>query len=318
MPKKDYRVRNWPHYNKSLVKRGSITCWFSKNLVSSWQGSRKKPEGRGRPEKYPDQLIQAALIFRQLYNLPLRSTEGFLRSLMELLQLPYEVPTYSTLSKRGKTLHIGLRAKEQSKPRHVLIDSTGIQVIGEGEWKTLKHGKTSCQVWRKLHLAIDADDQTILAATMTKSVSLDGNYLPGLINRIEGVISQVTGDGAYDKKNCYESAHGRNAKPVFPPQHNASVQRNKKKKNPALDIRDNVINSIGRGLDREERLKKWKEENNYYCRSLIETMMFRMKSIFGDRMRSRSYDNQETDLFIRCYIINKLNRLGLPKSEAIE
>lgn len=319
MPKQEYRVRNWPHYNKSLVNRGNISCWISKELILSWEGGALKAEGRGRPQKYSDKLIECALIFRQLYNLPLRATEGFLRSLTEALALPCEIPTYSTLSKRAKSLSINLAINKKSQPRHILVDSTGIQVVGEGEWKTLKHGKTKCQVWRKLHLAIDADDQTILAGMMTPSVSLDGNYLPKLIDKIVGHISQITGDAAYDKVNCYESAYQRNAKAVFPPQHNARVQRNKKKhRKAALEVRDETIAAIGRGADREERLKQWKIENNYHRRSLIETMMFRMKTIFGDRIRSKSYANQETDLLIRCHIMNRMNRLGLPHSEAVD
>lgn len=317
MSKKDYRVRNWKDYNKSLVNRGSLTYWFSEKIINNWKIGGKSSGQRGRPEKYPDKLIQSALVIRQLFNLPLRATEGFMRSLMEIMKLPYDVPTYSTLSKRSKTLMIDLNVKKQSRPRHVLIDSTGIQVIGEGEWKTLIHGKTNCQVWRKLHIAIDADDQSILAGKMTESVRLDGNFLPGLINKIEGPISQITGDSAYDKKNCYIAVYERNAKGVFPPQHNACVQRNKFKKDPALKARDEAIMFIGRDQDREAKLKEWKKKNNYHRRSLVETMMFRMKSIFGDRMRSRCFDNQSTDLMIRCYIINKLNRLGLPISEAI-
>lgn len=314
MPKKHYRVRNWKDYNKSLVNRGSITYWFSKNMLSYWEANPKSEGGKGRPEKYPDKLIESSLVLRQLFNLTLRATEGLVRSLIELMGLSYDVPTYSTLSKRSKKLCINLRVKKQSAPRHVLVDSTGIQVIGEGEWKTLQHGKTNCQVWRKLHLAIDAENQTILAGKMTESVCLDGNHLPGLINKIEGPIAQITGDGAYDKKNCYEIAYKRKAKPVFPPQHNASMQRNKVKKNPALKARDDAIQFIGRNEDRADKLKDWKHANDYHRRSLIETMMFRMKTIFGDRMRSRSYDNQQTDLMVRCYIINKINKLGLPQS----
>ena len=194
------------------------------------------------------------------------------------------------------------------------MDSTGIQVVGEGEWKVMRHGESRHQVWRKLHIAIDAGNQTILSAIMTESVRLDGNYLPTLIHKIEGEINQITGDGAYDKKGCYQAAYVRGAKAIFPPQHNARVQRNKIKKDPALNKRDAVIRFIQSGEDKGKQLKLWKEANNYPRRSLVETMMSRMKSIFGDQMRSRTFENQRTDLLIRCYAINKMNTLGLPKS----
>lgn len=141
--------------------------------------------------------------------------------------------------------------------------------------------------------------------------------MPGLIKEIEGDIAQITGDGAYDKKGCYRAAYARGAKGVFPPQHDAIVQRNKIKKDPALVARDQTIEFLKGGEDKEARRRVWKQENNYHRRSLVETMMSRMKSIFGDQMRSRAWENQKTDLMIRCYAINRINELGLPVSEAI-
>lgn len=310
MAKTAYRVRNWNKYNKALVERGSLTFWFSKEVIENWKGGN----GHGN-QKYSDMVILSALSLRQLFRLPLRATEGLMASMIKIIKLDENAPDYSTLCRRGKTIKVTLGVKCESEARHVLVDSTGIQVIGEGEWKKLRHGESRHQVWRKLHIAMDAEKQTILSATMTESVRLDGNYLPGLIEEIEGSISQITGDGAYDKKGCYEAAYARGAKAVFPPQHNAVVQRNKRRKDPALQQRDEAILFIKKGSSRKERLKLWKQENNYHRRSLVETMMSRMKSIFGDQMRSRSFDNQRTDLLIRCYAMNRINALGMPVSE---
>lgn len=315
MAKKAYRVRNWKDYNKSLVQRGSLTFWFSEEVVNSWKNP-KNPGAHGNL-KYSNMVILCGLTLRQLFRLPLRATEGMMQSLAQLMKLSVTTPNYSTLSRRGKTLKVNLGVKRATQARHVLIDSTGVQVIGEGEWKKRWHGESRHQLWRKLHIAIDAEDQTILAANITESVRLDGNSLPILVNQIACPIRQITGDGAYDKKNCYQTAFDRKAKPVFPPQHDARVQKNKHKRNPALDLRDEVIKFIGQGSDRKERLKEWKEASNYHRRSLIETMMYRMKTIFGDQIRSRSFKNQETDLLIRCFAMNKINSLGLPVSEAI-
>lgn len=310
MTKKVYRVRNWSQYNKGLVSRGSLIVWFNKNQIKSSEGAHGN-------EAYSDALILCALTIRQLFNLPYRATEGFLRSLIELHQLSIPTPNYSTLCRRSKTLKVDLKIKPTSKPRHILIDSTGVQVLGEGEWKRLKHGESRCQVWKKLHIALDADSLDIVAMDVTDSVRLDGNYLPGLIEQIEGPIEQITGDGAYDKQNCYESARQRGAKPVFPPQHNAAVQRNKIKKNPALLPRDELITQLNSAPDKEEALRLWKQNNHYHRRSLVETNMSRMSFIFSDQMSARTPENQYTDLAIRCRIINKMNKLGLPKSVAV-
>ncbi len=186
-------------------------------------------------------------------------------------------------------------AKFSNTPRHILIDSTGVQVLGEGEWKRLKHGERRCQVWKKLHIALDADSLDIVALEVTDSVRLDGNYLPRLIKQMTMPIGQITGDGAYDKQNCYEAAYQRGAKPVFPPQHNVIVQRNKIKKNPALIPRDDLIIRLNSAPDKEEALRLWKQENNYHRRSLVETNMSRMNAIFSDKMSARMPENQFTD-----------------------
>jgi hypothetical protein len=310
MTKKVYRVRNWSDYNKGLVSRGSLSVWFNKDHIRSAQGEHGN-------QAYSDSLILCALTIRQLFSLPYRATEGFLRSLIHLNGLEIETPNYSTLCRRAKGLKVELGVKSTGKPRHILVDSTGVQVLGEGEWKRLKHGESRCQVWKKLHVAIDADSLDIMALEVTDSVRLDGNYLPGLIEQIDDPIKQITGDGAYDKQNCYECAFQLEAKPVFPPQHNAAVQRNKIKKKPALIPRDDLIIRLNSAPDKEEELALWKKQNNYHRRSLVETNMSRMSFIFGDQMSARIPENQRTDLAIRCRIINKMNKLGLPKSVAV-
>lgn len=314
MAQKAYRVRNWKDYNKSLVQRGSLTFWFSADVVKSEPGKKHGSHGN---QKYSDMIILCSLTLRQLFRLTLRATEGMMQSMLTLMKLTVCAPDYSTLCRRGKTLPVNLGVKQTLRARHILVDSTGIQVIGEGEWKKFRHGESRRQVWRKLHIAMDAEDHTILSATMTDSVRLDGNYLPGLLHQIKGPIEQITGDGAYDKKNCYQVAYERGAIPVFPPQHDACLQRNKHKKDPALQARDAAIVTIGRGIDRDQRLREWKRVHNYHRRSLIETMMSRMKSLFGDQMRSRTFENQRTDLLIRCYAINRINELGLSESVVV-
>lgn len=310
MTKKVYRVRNWSEYNKGLVSRGSLIVWFNKEHIKSAEGSHGN-------RAYSDSLILCSLTLKQLFHLSYRATEGFLRSLIHLNQLEIQTPDYSTLCRRAKDLKINLGLQCSKKPKHILIDSTGVQVLGEGEWKRLKHGESRYQVWKKLHIALDADSLDIVALDVTDSVRLDGNYLPGLIKQIDAPIKQITGDGAYDKQNCYECAYQRGAKPVFPPQHNAAVQRNKIKKDPALIPRDELIIRLNSAPDKEEALRVWKKENNYHRRSLVETNMSRLNYIFGDQMSARTPENQFTDLAIRCRIINKMNKLGLPKSVVV-
>jgi hypothetical protein len=292
MTKKVYRVRNCSEYNKGLVSRGSLIVWFNKEHIRSAEGSHGN-------QAYSDLFILCALTIRQLFHLlPYRATEGFLRSLIQLSQLEIQTPNYSTLCRRAKVLQVNLGIQRTEKPKHILIDSTGVQLLGESEWKRLKHGESRCQVWKKLHIALDGNSLDIVALDVTDSVRLDGNYLPGLIKKIKAPIKQITGDGAYDKQNCYECAHERGAKPVFPPQHNAAAQRNKMKKNPALIPRDELIIRLYSAPDTKEALRVWKKENNYHRRSLVKTNISRLNFIFGDQMSARTPENQFTDLAI--------------------
>ncbi len=163
MTKKVYRVRNWSEYNKGLVARGSLFVWFNKGHILSEQGAHGN-------RAYSDMLILCALTMKQLFNLPFRATEGFLGSLIKLNQLELPTPDHTTLCRRAKTLKVDLGVKSTGKPRHILIDSTGVQVLGEGEWKRLKHGESRCQVWKKLHIALDANSLDIVGLDVTDSV----------------------------------------------------------------------------------------------------------------------------------------------------
>jgi len=75
-----------------------------------------------------------------IYGLPGRQAQGFLQSVFELMKLGLPVPDHSTLSRRKRQLTITLPVKDWSKSRRLVIDSTGVKVYGEGEWKVRQHG----------------------------------------------------------------------------------------------------------------------------------------------------------------------------------
>ena len=308
-----YRVRNWKQYNKSLINRGNLSIWFSEEIISHFSTSEKKAHGN---QRYSNLFIDCCLQLRQLYRLTLRATQGFMQSLLLLVKVKLTAPNYTTLSRRASNVKVYLNARPNDN-RHILIDSTGVQVVGGTQWKQMKHGKQIRQLWRKLHIAVDADTLDICAAVVTESQRLDGNYLPPLIDNINSTIVQITGDGAYDKKNCYRKAFEKKAMPVFPPQHNAIIQRNKIRKDPALIERDKLITYLNAGKNYKDKLVHWKNEYNYHKRSLVETTMSRLKHLFGDKVSSRKFENQVTDITIRCALINKMNTLGLPHSVKI-
>ena len=310
--KQRFSIRNWKDYNEALVKRGSITFWFDEEAISQWHPV-KPIKKRGRPLLYTEIAIECALTLREIYHLPLRGTEGLVRSLIRLSDLPLKAPDYTTLCIRQKELKVRLPKyhTKSSEGLHIVVDSTGLKIFGEGEWKVRQHGYSKRRTWRKLHLAVDAESHEIEAAVVTTNDFKDSELLPDLLNSIDSLIDQVSGDGGYDSKECYQYIVSRGGKAVIPPRRDAVTSQHGNCNMPPLP-RDEVIRAI-RQLGRKE----WKKKNNYHQRSLSETAMYRIKTIFSDGLRSRIFENQATEALLRCSALNKMTSLGMPDSYCV-
>jgi hypothetical protein len=303
--KRQYRIRNWRDYNSALVRRGSLTLWVEQGTVNRWHDTAA-PVRRGRRRFYSDLAITCALTLREVYHLPLRSTQGLVRSVLRLLDSDMPAPHYSTLSRRAASLEVKLPRRSEG-PLHLAVDSTGLKLYGEGEWKVRLHGKEKRRTWRKLHLLIDHRTQEAVALSMTDKDTLDRRELPGLLSEVEGEVTEVLGDGAYDFRDCYKAIHASGARSVIPPQARARVRS-------GAEFGDrNAAVLRGREVGRDE----WKKEAGYHRRSLAETAMMRMKTIFPDRLRAREWKRQETELRLRCATLNRMTGLGMPQSYAV-
>jgi len=305
--KSKYHLHNWNEYNESLVNRGSLTFWLSEDVVLAWNNQARSNK-RGRPKAYDETAILTMTILQEIYHLPLRQSEGFLRSIFELMKLDLPVPDYSTLCRRRAALEIELPTRRRDEPLHVVIDSTGIKVFGEGEWKVRQHGYSYRRTWRKLHLGVDESSGEIVAVVVTTNDYADGQVLPELLDQVPAEIDQVSGDGAYDKRNCYKAIKQHQAKAVIPPRRNAKIWRhgNTRKERLARDQNLRRIRKVGRAA--------WKKETGYHRRSLAETTAFRIKSIFGRQVSARSFNGQAAQLLIRCATLNRMTQLGMPDS----
>jgi hypothetical protein len=303
-----YRITNWRKYNESLVKRGSITFWFDEDVIAQWHHPNDRRRV-GHPFVYSDTAIECLLVLRELFQLPYRQTEGLARSLVELMEIPLDIPDYTSLAKRAAKLEISLDVRRHSGPIDVVVDSTGLKVFGEGEWKMRKHGKSKRRTWRKLHLAINADTQEIEAETLTENSCDDASQVAPLLDQVSGSTHAFYGDGAYDKWKVYEILEKRRTKAMIPPQRNAKIsQHSNSRRGP--QPRDVAIREIHR-----RGRSHWKERVGYHRRSLAETAMHRMKSTFGDHLKNRLIPNQRTEARIRSKILNNFTRLGLPEFE---
>ena len=142
--KQRYRTTNWKAYKASLKARGDLTVWLDPDI--QWYSTAcAKP---GRSKTFSDAAIQFCLTVNCLFNLPLRQALGLAQSLLRLAGLPWVVPDYSTLCRRQKDLHVQVHYRPSCSGLHMLADSTDIKFLGEGEWKTKKHGAERRRQWR--------------------------------------------------------------------------------------------------------------------------------------------------------------------------
>ena len=105
--RKKYKVTNWPSYERSLVRRGDFTLWLSESAIQSWYGDSNGLVGR--PQIYSELAIETALSLRLIFKLPLRQTEGFLRSLFSLMKVDLSVPDHTTLFQINSSLKVQLK-----------------------------------------------------------------------------------------------------------------------------------------------------------------------------------------------------------------
>ena len=305
-PKLKYRIRNWQHYNKALVKRGSLTIWVEQKSMDAWLNST--PSTRpGRPRKYADTAIECLLVLREVYHLPLRNTQGFAASLFDLLQVSLPVPDYSTLSRRARQLEVKLKSCAKAI-KHLLIDSSGLKVFGEGEWKVRQHGVDKRRTWRKLHISVDGATQQITAAVITDHKTLDRQALPVLLEQTEVAVEKVCTDGAYDVQSCYAAIKKKQGQAVIPPKSNAVMSSKA-----VLADRNANLEQIGK-----VGVKEWKKQSEYHRRSLVECSFFRLKVIFSDKLRSRRETTQKTEAMLRCAALNRMTELGMPDSYIVQ
>src|SRR5215467_2495001 len=147
--KATYCIRNWSEYNASLKQRGSLTIWVSSEAIANWTTDELTGEPGASPT-YTDLAIETMATIQSIYRLPGRQTQGFLQSVFELMKLNLSVPDHSTLSRRRRKLEIILPVKNLSNSLHLVVDSTGVKVYGEGEWKVRQHGVGKRRTWRNL------------------------------------------------------------------------------------------------------------------------------------------------------------------------
>ena len=301
-----YRTTNWKSYNDALKQRGSLLIWLDKEMV--WRAP--KAGSNGRPPVFSDGAIQFCLMVKVLFGLPLRQTIGMVASILSMAELDWPVPDFSTLSRRQKTITVQIPSRRAAGPLNLLVDSTGIKFLGDGEWLARKHGSHRRRQYRKVHLAMDTATGDVRAVAFTSSDKGDSPVLPDLLDQFppDEQIGTVTGDGAFDTRRCHTAILERGGTAVIPIRRNG---RRWKEDGPAAKARNDILRAtqrLGRAI--------WKRWSGYHARSRIEARMRCLKT-FGERIASRDPDRQTAEIHIRVALMNRFNALGTAEIERV-
>jgi hypothetical protein len=303
IPKARYRVTNRPEDDAGLIRRGSLTVWFTEEAVEAWHAPATGERG-GQPI-YSAIAIETGLALRLVFHQPLRQTEGMLRSIAGALGINIAIPDHTTLSRRGGGLTVLPKRIDRDEPLHLLVDSTGLKIYGEGEWLDQQRGLRSRRRWRKLHLGIDAETHKIVASELTLDEVGDVPEVPELLDQIDADIASMTADGAYDSAVVYDAVAERYPKAavVIPPRCTGIAGETTTKQRDQHLV---MIANHGR--------MNWQRASGYNRRSLAETGVYRYKTIIGRRLHARTLANQRVEAKIGCNVLNQMAELGMPVS----
>jgi hypothetical protein len=206
------------------------------------------------------------------------------------------------LSRRVRRLVVQIPRRERTGPIHLVVDSTGLKVFGEGEWKVRQHGAGKRRTWLKVHLAVDADAKDVIGVEVTTVAWTDGDMFGTLVDQVAGTIEQIDADGAYDTRDAYEVAAQHQATLVVVPRDNAVAWE-------ADHPRTQALAAI-----QEKGMVQWKKDTGYHHRSLAENAMDRLKQRFGEVVASRLFDSQVNEVHARIAAMNRMTYLGMPIS----
>lgn len=206
-------------------------------------------------------------------------------------------------TKRAKTVEVQYLLPSCGPVAHVVIDTTGLKVFGECEWKMREHGKEKRRVWRKQHLAIDANTHEVISAVVSLESVGHNEALPTLLNPLRRKITQVS---AYDTKACHHVLRKKGIKPTTPPLSNAGFWEDG-------HLRNEAVIALKSGY-----LEEWKREEGYHQRSLSGTGMYRYKKLLGPQLALPDYDAQVGEALASVGAMNKVIRPGMPASYRVE
>ncbi len=316
IPRARYRVTNWPAYEAGLRRRGDLTFWVEEAALAGWQAPRRSTPG-GQP-RYSELAIELVLTLRLVFHLALRQAEGFARSVLALLGLALPVPDHTTLSRRGRAFAGRQpRVGASTGPVHLVLDSTGLELFGQGEWCAAKHGRLRRR-WLKLHIGVDATTGEIAAHMLTDSEADDAAQTPALLCQCEGTLASVTADGAYDRDPVYQAVAawqpGSPPEVIIPPRADAVLSTADPDGQSPRGRHIRLVEPRGSPDMAERGRIGWQRGTGYGKRNQVENAIGRYKHLIGPKLQARSRPNQHGEVALAAQVLNRMIRQAKPVS----
>lgn len=285
---------NWSKYNKSLINRGNINFWFSKESLKKWRAPRCKKAGR--PFKFSDDFIECLIILRYVFHLPLRQLQGFSVSLLQMQKRGIPVPHYSCICKRAKGKGVPNSIKGK-KITDVVFDTSGMRIYEAGEWKKEKYG--GHRKWRKLHVAIDLATKEIVYSKLTSASTHDLHHIDDVIKTLNRKKGKVLIDGIADQYELYKKCEEHNKELLTPPRKGANGNKGSEQRKASI----RVIKALGGDL---EARAIWSKLTGYNQRAQIEGIFSKWKRILGETLRSKLESTTANEIYVKSLIMNKM------------
>ena len=224
-----------------------------------------------------------------------------------MLGVDLDAPDHPTLCRRSQSLAVACRRIPSSGPLHLLVDSTGLSMVGEGAWAAVNHGGRGPRGGKKRPLAVDRAG-VIVAHALTEPTAADATLGIDLMETVDDAIARVPADATDETVACYEAAGMRDGPVVVPPCKTARGSRRR----PRSRARDRTITDV-RTLGR----RRWKQEAGYQLQARVENACFRDQSMIGDRLRARSRGGRVAEAVGACHVLNQMPERGRPKSYSL-
>lgn len=289
--------RDWVHYNKHLVNRGKLHFWVSPQALKNWQAKKRKKNGH--PFVYSNDLIQAICYLRFKFRISLREVEGLFGSFVVAMRKRLRIPCYTQVCRRMKALALPSELVAKRNVTDIVLDTTGLKVYGEGEWRAERYGGK--KRWKKLHLALDVKTGKLVFTEITDEHVHDTACLEEALKRANRRKGKVLFDGIADSVKCYRLAKKYNKQLLTPPKRGAVLREEEE-----LLGRNDAVRII-RGLGNDQTAKSiWGKLAGYNRRVIIESMISRWKRLYGGDLKSRCEERKKKEIQLKAMMINAM------------